>query len=453
MKPIFQPRSHILLMALAACYPVLGYGAGAVRLDFVVGSVVAVAPSGTQRPLAKGADVFSGETVRTGHVGRAQLRFDDGAMISLQPQSEFRLDDYQFSGAQNGQEKGFFSLLKGGFRTLTGLVGRANKDNYKVTTAVATIGIRGTEYTISYLDSNAISIATGEGSIEVCNGAGCVILRSGDSAIVEGPNSPLRLTDTRPRLDPPQIPQPLLAIFSTSEGRNPDGSLSVVPFKPMVSGPGYTMAFAGLNTSTNPFTPLSPDTRSDVTAQFDGSNTLTSATEVGAFTATTIAGGFSADGVIGWGRWSTGTAPLGFSSSLIGVKDLHYAVGKTTAASELTALAGLTATYNMIGYTLPTSESGGVGGAPSGTLTASFGTSLMSLSLNLTIPFGGVPHNFSGSTSSVVAPTFALDLIGTSSSFGTASGFFAGTNASHAGISYKVNTGSETVSGAAAFKR
>ena len=34
-----------------------------------------------------------------------------------------------------------------GLRTITGLVGRSNRDNYKVTTAVATIGIRGTEYT------------------------------------------------------------------------------------------------------------------------------------------------------------------------------------------------------------------------------------------------------------------------------------------------------------------
>ncbi len=449
MKPVFKPRSHLLLMALAACYPVVGYGAGTVRLDFAVGSVVAVTPSGTQRPLAKGADVFSGETIRTGPDGRAQLRFDDGAMVSLQPQSEFRLDNYQFSGTQNGQEKGFFSLLKGGFRTLTGIVGRTNKDNYKVTTAVATIGIRGTEYTISYLDSNAISISNGEGSIEVCNGAGCVILRSGDSAIVEGPNSPLRLTDTRPRLDPPQIPQPLLATFSTSEGRNPDGSLAIAP--QMVSGPGYTMAFAGFDTSGSS---LSPDTRSDVTAQFDASSTLTSATGGGStFNVASIAGGFSADGVIGWGRWSTGTASnVGGSSSLVDVKDFHYAVGKTTAAGELTALAGLTATYNMIGYTLPTSSSGGVGGAPSGTLTASFGASLMNLSLNLTVPFGGVSHNLSGSTSSLVAPTFALDLTGTSA-FGIASGFFAGTNASHAGISYRVNAGSDTISGAVAFKR
>jgi hypothetical protein len=450
MKPVFQPRSRIVLMALAACYPVIGYGAGTVRLDFVVGSVVAVAPSGTQRPLAKGADVFSGETIRTGPDGRAQLRFDDGAMVSLQPQSEFRLDNYQFSGVQNGQEKGFFSLLKGGFRTLTGIVGRSNKESYKVTTAVATIGIRGTEYTISYLDSNAISISNGEGSIEVCNGAGCVILRSGDSAIVEGPNSPLRLTDTRPRLDPPQIPQLLLATFSTSEARNPDGSLAIAP--QMVSGPGYTMAFAGHDATFD--ATLTPGTRDGFTANFDASSVMISGTGAGStFSAGNVAGGFSADGVIGWGRWSSGTATyVSGSSSLIDVQNLHYAVGKTTSAGELTSLAGVTATYNLIGYTLPTATNGSLGGAPTGTLTASFNVTQMSVSLNMSIPYASNTYVISGGTGSTsLGSSFSFS--GISPTYSVA-GFFAGSNASHAGVTYKVEIGAGAdLSGAAAFKR
>lgn len=451
MNPVFRLKNPLVLVALAACYPVIGYTAGSARIDFAIGNVLAVSPSGAQRGLAKGGEVFSGETVRTGPDGRAHLRFNDGAMLSLQPQTDFRLDNYHFTGQQDGQERSLFSLLRGGLRTITGLIGKTNRDNYKVTTSVATIGIRGTEYTISYIDSDTISLATGEGSIEVCNRAGCVVLSSGDAAIISGPDTPARITDTRPRLDPPQPFALALASFSTSEARNPDGSLAVVPG--LASGPGYTMAYAGYDMTGG--SSLFPDTRSDVTATFDGASTLTSATGGGSdFTAGSIAGGFSADGVIGWGRWSTGTASnVGGTSSLVDVKDFHYVIGKTTAASELTALAGLTATYNMIGYTLPTSTTGGVGGALSGTLTASFGASLMAISLDMAVPFGGTTYNLTGTTSSVVGPTFALDAVGGSTSFANVAGFFAGTNASHAGISYKLSTGSETVTGTAAFKR
>ena len=147
--------------------------ASAARVDFATGDVKAIATDGTSRTLAKGAEVASGDTIDTGG-GRAHLRFSDGALVSLQPQSQFRIDDYRFSGKVDGSEKGFFSLLKGALRTITGLVGRSNRDNYKVSTVVATIGIRGTEYSIAY--GNSITVSTGEGTVEVCNAAGCLIV-------------------------------------------------------------------------------------------------------------------------------------------------------------------------------------------------------------------------------------------------------------------------------------
>jgi hypothetical protein len=42
-----------------------------------------------------------------------QLRFTDGAYVSLQPQTLFRVDDYRYDGKADGNERGFFSLLKG----------------------------------------------------------------------------------------------------------------------------------------------------------------------------------------------------------------------------------------------------------------------------------------------------------------------------------------------------
>ncbi|MDP1525644.1 MAG: FecR domain-containing protein [Rhodocyclaceae bacterium] len=207
---IKQPGAA-LMVALSAAFPFTAMAATAGRIDFVVGDVKALAADGRSRPLTKGASFEIGETIETG-TGRAQLRFTDGAQVSLQPGSRFRIDDYNFSGKVDGSEKGLFSLLKGGLRTITGLVGRTNRENYKVTTAVATIGIRGTEYSVQY--GNSITVTTGEGVIEICNAAGCLILNSGETAYV--PNISTQPTMTDKKADVPPPPPESLTLYNAS---------------------------------------------------------------------------------------------------------------------------------------------------------------------------------------------------------------------------------------------
>ena len=355
-------NSSSLILVLVLSLPLTTLAAA--RIDFAVGDVQAVTPAGASRTLAKGARIVSGETIRTKD-GRAQLRFDDGAIVSLQPDSEFRIDNYQFSGQPDGKERGFFSLLKGGLRTLTGLVGRANKDNYKVTTSVATVGIRGTEYTLTYLGAESIAIATGEGSIEVCNGGGCAILVSGDSAIIEGPSGAARRVEFRPQLSPTQPGEQLLPQFSTSDYRNPNGGLMVNGNK-LTSGPAYSTAAAYPYTGT-------PNSAffwggQNGAATFGSNSQLLSASTSTTYTGSAVTGSGSADGVIGWGRWAAATNSAGGT-----VNDLHYVVGRQMPVSQLAALNGISATYQLIGFTVPTGTLGYATGSPTGTLTANFG--------------------------------------------------------------------------------
>ncbi|MCK6405378.1 MAG: FecR family protein [Rhodocyclaceae bacterium] len=437
---IFRLRNHALMMALAAAYPSISYAAGAASLDFATGSVRAINSTGAQRDLRKGSEVASGDAVVTGDGGRAQLRFSDGGMVSLQPGSEFRIDNYRFSGKEDGEERGFFSLLKGGLRSITGLVGRTNKNAYKVTTSVATIGIRGTEFTVAYLGNGGIAVSTGEGSIEVCNSAGCAIVPAGGSATVSGQNTRIESSGVKPRLDPAQPVADVQPVFSTAESRAESGLISPVS-PPMLSGSGYKMAYAG---SVNGF--VSSGVTSSGDAVFSGSSELQSHSDgFYTYTASSIAGAFSADGVVGWGRWSTGAQSDSFSSYAL--KDFHYVVGVPTA--DLSAIGGLVATYQLTGFTLPTSTTGLVGQAPSGSLTADFGVG--QASLNLKVPIGGT----------VIAMNPVMSISTSSPMFSYTSGpyingFFAGANASHAALTYKVNSGSPAIGevmGAAAFKR
>jgi hypothetical protein len=178
---------------------------------------------GRERVLTRGTTVGEGDTVDTGP-GRVQLRFSDGAYVSLQPQSKFRIDAYRFDGKTDGSERGFFSLLQGGLRTITGLVGRTNKSNYQVTTAVATIGIRGTEYTVSY--GNSVTGAVGEGEIVVCNGGGCLDVKNGESYFVADADVRPVITGKKTDLPPPQpesAPAELVAGDTKTSTGSPSG--------------------------------------------------------------------------------------------------------------------------------------------------------------------------------------------------------------------------------------
>src|SRR4051794_27515914 len=172
-------RIQVLLAActlsVLSCAQV-AQAAPAALVEFAIGNVSALNSAGISRRLDKGAEVQAGDTVDTG-TGRAQLRFSDGAYISLQPGSQFRIDEYNYSGKSDDSERGFFSLLKGGMRTITGLIGRSHRRNYQVRVPVATIGIRGTEYTLLY--DGVATGSVGEGAISVCNGAGCLDVTSG----------------------------------------------------------------------------------------------------------------------------------------------------------------------------------------------------------------------------------------------------------------------------------
>ena len=217
-------REAALLASIAACFPVAAQAAPAARVDFAVGNVQAIAPNGQARQLSKGTAIEEGETVATNN-GRAQLRFTDGAYVSLQPESEFRIDQYRFEGRQDGSERTFLSLLKGGLRTITVLVGRNNRDAYQVTTTVATIGIRGTEYTIQY--GSSITGTVGEGEIEVCNGAGCLNVTNGEAYYVQNQDVKPVLTNKGTDL-PPAPPENPPTNFAQGENVNENGEYCVL---------------------------------------------------------------------------------------------------------------------------------------------------------------------------------------------------------------------------------
>ncbi len=460
MSQTFTPAR--LALAIAAAFPISALADNAARVEFTAGEVRAVAADGSSRPLARGAQLVSGDTVDTGS-GRAQMRFTDGSLVSLQPQTQFRIDQYAFAGKAS-EDRGFFSLLKGGLRTITGLVGKGNRSNYKLTTSVATIGIRGTEFSVVY--GNSINVTTGDGAVDICNDGGCLTLEDGQSAYVASQDTMPVIVEVKTDLPPPPptnaggVEPPLRDdIFLVAEERDEEGGLVVLgginPTAPSLqSGDGYyvygqyTDQYGGYGGVV---------TLSGVTATIDG-DVLTSADDGdgGLLTKTSLAEAHQ-DGIIGWGRWAT-AACANFSCDGADIVDMHYVVGAPTP--DLAALGGISATYNLSGYTTPTSSGGAPGGVVSGTMQADFTNYGMSVDLGVSV--SAVTFNVSGTGSISSGNATFSGSIGncTGCSINPPSGgfhgFFAGPAAERAGMVYEFDSGVagiNKVSGAAVFTR
>ena len=149
--------------------------------------VVEAQSQGRSRLLTKGAQVCVGETVATSDSGMVQIRMLDTGMVSVRPDTKMRIDAFQFNGKEDGSEKSAIYLIQGAFRAVTGLIGHLNKENYKILTPTATIGIRGTDHEPMFIPNPAPGqVAPGEpGTYDKVNSGGVFIQTAAGSVEVK----------------------------------------------------------------------------------------------------------------------------------------------------------------------------------------------------------------------------------------------------------------------------
>lgn len=136
-------RTLIICLSFFAVSPGLAAEAG--RVVFASGTVTLYAADGRARPALRGEAIHEGETIVSAAASLAQLRMVDNTTIALKPDTRLRFDEYHYE-PEKAREKGFMSLVRGGFRTVTGAIGKLRRDAYRITTPLASIGIRGTDH-------------------------------------------------------------------------------------------------------------------------------------------------------------------------------------------------------------------------------------------------------------------------------------------------------------------
>ena len=157
-------KLSVVLALLALLFTDLALAAGAI-ITSATGLAQVQTGAATARTLHVGDQVNQGDTVSTGANSSLVLKFDDGQVAALTANSRMAVTTYQYApGAETGNV--FLSLITGGMRTITGLIGHRNPNSVSYRAATATIGIRGTDGTIVTDGTNFVVTVT-EGTLIV----------------------------------------------------------------------------------------------------------------------------------------------------------------------------------------------------------------------------------------------------------------------------------------------
>ncbi|MFS2003981.1 FecR domain-containing protein [Duganella sp. CT11-25] len=126
------------------------------------GPLLAKKADGAVRILSMRSEVESGDTLVTEKNTYAMVKFIDNSEITLKPSTTFKVEDFSYDAGKPDGDNASFSLVKGGLRSVTGLLGKRNKEKFAMKTPSATIGIRGTTFIAEWVEPSAQAVAARE---------------------------------------------------------------------------------------------------------------------------------------------------------------------------------------------------------------------------------------------------------------------------------------------------
>lgn len=203
-------RSVKLFCLIGLLLPVMAWAEAVGAVTHLGGLLRATSEDGKSRLLSVKSEVREGDTLNTEKNTFARIKFVDGGEVVLRPETVFKVESYSYNPAAANGDNIAFDLLKGGLRSVTGLLGKRSPKAFKMNTKTATIGIRGTHFgallcnndcanipTVSgQVPGNGLHTDTASGKTIISNAAGSIEVPAGSFSYTPSPA-------VAPRLVPP----------------------------------------------------------------------------------------------------------------------------------------------------------------------------------------------------------------------------------------------------------
>ena len=360
------------------------------RVMFAHGTVLAENSTAGARKLSQGMPICEGDSVDVGQDSLAQLAMADGGRFDVRARSRLHIDRFILPNTMDGSEQFSATLAWGSVHAITGAIGHVHKELYALHTPLAKIGVRGTSHEVFHVPQALPGVAAGtydrvlSGGTTLSSSAGSLDLDPSQAGFVPlTGGAPQRLQHLPAALVYPATPQSLGNLLKSTDEAG-SAAIFLKPLNAIAQNVDMTTqaprrsAYVGAsqdldnndirvggvinyhrNRSVIVLDPVwgLPSAVADTS---NGFNYFTSDVTI------LYDYGFAnVDGVdVIWGLYGEGNDVDPGSGAIRNVDFHHfaYAPGGVTPSAVLNTLSGTATFGNLVGSTMLTDETGGVGG-------------------------------------------------------------------------------------------
>ncbi len=204
-RNLFNRITLAFLLILAAAFPALAAdevqnnpdtGKPFANVWRLRGDVFVTSKLGVPRRLREGGTVFVGEQVRAAPNSEAVLKTGDSGIVAVRPGAEFVPERFAAEGKSTDRQ--ILRLITGSLRVITGWIGQLNRNDHRIVTPSATIGIRGTDHEPYVLPASMANANYRQGTYDKVNrgatlldaNGGNVEIDSGKVGFARDPSAP-----------------------------------------------------------------------------------------------------------------------------------------------------------------------------------------------------------------------------------------------------------------------
>ena len=168
LKPSFIAAFCVLLLSLqVSLSATANEGATPVgESTLVLGRSELIKADGSVVPVLRGGPIYVGDRISTSSDGHVHVRFKDGALLSVRPNSSLLVEQYDYDPRKPEDSTVKLNLEEGVARTISGEAAKGARENFRLNTPVAAIGVRGTDFAVGASASSTRAMVN-EGKIVI----------------------------------------------------------------------------------------------------------------------------------------------------------------------------------------------------------------------------------------------------------------------------------------------
>jgi len=136
------------------------------EVSLVLGKAYIQAPGEARALIQVGTAISVSDMIETTPNGHVHIRFVDQALVSVRPSSRLEIVRYDYRPEAPSESIVKLNLVEGVTRAISGQAAKQARENFRMNTPIAAIGVRGTDFVVS-ANQQSVRALVNEGAIVV----------------------------------------------------------------------------------------------------------------------------------------------------------------------------------------------------------------------------------------------------------------------------------------------